>query len=314
MLRAGVIPVTALLLLAACQSPVVPVRNYTYNATFIADGRKYALSTSYQCHYEDLAWWSERGPGWHIRKGVAAIRIIGQLADGTAFEVLPFASTPDVFCSEHGGPIESQLFIATPDAGVASVGLSTDRIVPHKARLLQAALSFLGTDSGVFAAHKDWPTPTVPKQHFYRVQATYYDASLWKQDQNVLNMVGNKTIRWLDDARVWPFTEWTADDVAFARARQGNEWLNGYDDAGKRFPVALVGEAWRFNGPNNDVLIWRPAPAPPDVKHWSEPGITRWVEYDGHQIELSIRAFNRIFYEQKSQRLVEFRAVHVGLW
>lgn len=127
-------------------------------------------------------------------------------------------------------------------------------------------------------------------------------------------MVRNTSVPWLDDMNVWPFTKWTDDDVAFARARENHPRLSGYADAGKRFPVAIAGEEWHFSGPNNDVTVWRPAPVKPDVKHWNEPGITRWIEYDGHRIELPLHAYYRLFYEQKSDRLIEFRAVQVDLW
>jgi hypothetical protein len=313
-LKAGIVSTVMALSLAGCQPPVVPVRSYTFNATFVADGRQYVFSMPYQCHYEDLTWVSERGADWHVRKGMDALRIVGHLADGTAFEVLPSASTPDVFCSEHGGAVQSQLFIATSDGGAISVTPGTDAMTPHKARLSQTSLTLVSEDSARFLDHSKWPAPTKLGQHFYTVQARYYDASLWKQDPAIVTMVDNRTVRWLEDREAWPFDAWTDKDVAFARVRQRNRQLDEYADAGERFPLALVGDAWQFAGPDKDMTVWRPAPEQPDVKHWAEPGMTRWIDYDGHRIELSVHAYNRVFYEHKSDRLVEFRAVHVGLW
>jgi hypothetical protein len=302
---AGLISFVTLLSLAACQSPVVPVRSYTLNATFTADGRQYAFSTSYQCHFEDIAWVSERGPAWHIRKGTAAIRLIGRLEDGTDIEVLPSSDSPDVLCPEHSGEIASQLFIATPDGNVAGIKVGQDENAPHHAHLLRTTLSLAGTGSAAFSPREQWPAPTKPRRRFYTIQATYYDSTLWKP-QDIASMVNDKTIRWIDDANVWPFTQWAHSDVAVARSRQGIKQLSGYEDAGRRFSVAAAGEDWRFTGPNNDVTVWRPARMQPDSR--------QWIGYAGHRIELPLHLYYRLFYEQKFDRLIEFRAVYVDLW
>lgn len=304
--RAKFTSLAMLLVLAACQSPVVPVRSFTYDASFDVDGRRYVFSTSYQCHYEDVAWVSERGPGWHIRAGAASVRIIGRLDDGTPFEILPSSAAQETLCAEHVGNADSQLFIATPGGDVVGISSGTDKSAPHRARLLESSLSMTGTGSAAFADREHRPAPTKPARRFYTVQATYYDDALWKEQPAIAAMVRGKTIRWLEDARVWPFVEWTDADVAVERARQSSKQLSGYDDAGKRFPVTMAGETWRFTGPNDDARIWRP------LRTDANP--PRWIEYAGYRIELPVRNSNRLFYERKSDRLIEFRVVYVDLW
>lgn len=301
-------------LLSGCQLPLVPVHNYTFEASFIADGRQYSVSTTYQCHYEDMARLSMVGPDWHIRKGLEAVRIIGQLGDGSPFEILPPKATSDILCSEHVGPIASQLYIATADGGAISVDSTTSGVSPHGARLINSSLSLVSKETGVFLERQQWPSPTRAKRHFYTVQAVYYDASMWMPDQTIAKLVANKSVRWLDDEKDWPFNKWTDDDVAFARAREGKLRLNEYANVADRFPAALVGAEWKFIGPAQNVTVWRPALVQSDVMHTGDPVKTQWVEYFGHRIELPLNNFERIFYEPRSQRLVNFRAVYVDLW
>lgn len=305
-IKTKLISIPILLALVACQSPIVPVRSYTFNATFAADGRQYALSLAYQCHYEDIGWISARGPAWHVRKGTAAVRIIGRLNDGTAFEVLPSPEMANDFCPEHGGEITSRLFISTTEGNVRGLTAENDKDTPHQARLLQSTLKLVDTGYALFSERMQWPQQTTPAQHFYTIQATYYDSASWKQNPDIAALVHDKTVPWFDDATVWPFMQWTDNDVIVARARQHIKQLSGDNDAGKRFAVAPFGKDWRFAGPNDDVTTWRPARRQPESRDW--------IEYAGRRIELPLHRYDRLFYEEKSERLIEFRAVYIDLW
>lgn len=308
-----------LLLLMGCQAPLVKTRNLTFESRFIVNGKPYDLKTDYTCHYEDLKWLSERGKDWHIRGGVSTVRIIGNLADGSLFEVLPRPPYSDFsFCPDKTQTIDANIFIKLNDSQVESFNKNSITSANNTIKLLDARLSYSKSGVDKFVEVKNWPKQPNPAQHFYSVQATIYNSTSWKNRPEIVDLIRSKKIVWLKPGLTYPFSGWTNNDIEFARLRQYDKNINGYDDPANRIPLVPNGDSWLFVNPSRDAVQWRIEPLPSSQSE--EIGLVpsqkfkRWIVYGDSRIELPLRNYYRLFYEPEYDRLIEFRAEHVALW
>lgn len=311
------LPLLALLLLSGCQLPMVKTSNHSFSAKFIVDGKLYDLKTDYTCHYENTTWLSAHGYFWHIRDGISVVRVVGKLEDGSLFEVLPRSPYWNFsFC--HAGSIDASLFIQSNDLQVESFNKSKGVSTTRNVQLIDTKLTYNSSGLGVFVEAQSWPKQLTPTSSYYTVQATVYENSRWKNNPEIVDLIKSKKILWLESANSYPFLAWSNNDKAFAKLRQGDDKIDGYNDSAIRFSLIPDGDSWVFSSSNSNATKWRTEPLPSNLSEKNEltpsQKFKRWVVYGDTRIELPLRDYYRLFYEPEHDRLIEFRAEHVGLW
>lgn len=298
---------------------MVATRSYSFDTSFLVSGKQYDLKTTFTCHHEDLTIISTRGKDWHIREGSRAVRTIGSLEDGTRFEVLPRPKHWNYsFCPEQTEQIDVRLFVEGSGSQIESFdkfrNVSAARIV----EFMDSKLSYVGSGIAAFIEQQNWPSSVRPTKRYYTIQAVVYDSAVWKNKPQIVELIKNKKIIWLENGKTYPFTTWSANDVSFARLRQFDPSINGYTDLTPRLPLVPEGEAWSFSTVNRNAIQWRLEPVPSNTNEEREvvpsEKFKRWIAFRDIRIEIPLRKFYRTFYQPEDDRLLEFRVEHVDLW
>lgn len=323
------------LLLFGCQSPVVPVKNISYDVSVQVDGYTYKLTTKYKCYYEDIAWLSERGADWHIRGNEDPLKITGTLHDGSRFEALPFNlyrpndpySSSGGRCPEHSRDVETMFYIEDKRNPSHVEGFSTNDTTSnlHKVKILDSGLHI---DSfGVAPFHNpqhDKPGPVRDGKAYYTVSMTVLAApnlAMWK---GLGDFIQQKHLPWLIRGGDNPFHDWTSDDVDFSRNySQIFTWKTTRTTTGAPLADVVeyygtpIGDEWQLQQQNSQSASqWHAEP--PDIckidclnpEHMTK----KWIRYDGAHIEIEFSTYFRYFYDPVRNEIISLSVEHVHLW
>lgn len=301
--------------LTGCQNPIVKTHSYTLDTIFVVNGKRYEVKSEYTCYYEDLTWFSSRGPDWHARGGVDPARIIGSLEDGTVFEILPrwkYLNWGDNFCPGKSESIDARLFVENDSTHIESFDKLRNLSSSRNVELIDTKLSLVSSGLARFVESYDWPKAVQPSRRYYTVQAVIYEKTAWKnRNKEVADLITNKQITWLEDGKTYPFLKWTSNDVAFARLRESDPNLNGYSDPEERLPLIPKGDEWILLIQNRDPVQWLLESIRSNM---GSEKLSQWIVYKENRIELPTQKYYRTFYQPEYDRLIEFRIEHVDLW
>jgi hypothetical protein len=137
---------SVLLLANGCvQAPLVPTRTISYEVTLSINGERRQVATQYQCHFEDVSWFSQRGSQWHIR--ASNTRIVSaevSASNGRTFWISTLGD--DRAKSRDGGPLCPQQTVRVTSHPTANRPSMTGawRGVPE-VEILKSELVLLGT-------------------------------------------------------------------------------------------------------------------------------------------------------------------------
>lgn len=307
------------ILLSGCQSPIVAVRNFSFDSKFTVDGKLYDLKSPYACHHEDLTWISERGSDWHIREGDDKVRIVGTLDDGSVFEVLPYSSLWRFsFCKESTSEINARLYIDSKNNLIESFDKIRNTSSIHSVQLISTKTTLIDSSLDTFVDHHNWPKPTAAAKRYYTVRATIYENKAWNNRPEIVDLIRSKEILWLEKGKPYPFTVWSQNDVALARTGLLNKIIDGNADSTATLYLVPNGESWLFSGSKHNAIQWiiEPLPSNPSEERGAviSSKFKQWVVYEGTNIELPLRSYYRVFYEPEYDRLIKFEVEHVNLW
>ncbi len=308
------------LLLSGCQSPLVAKRNLRYEGRFDVDGSSYEFKSDYSCHYEDVSWLSERGRAWHNRAGGDRMKVVGRLSDGARYEVLPVR--PGVgygeTCEAKSEAVATLLFIELPDNRAESFDRVTDRSAYHKVTFLESKFTFSGTESVPFEPQENWAvnknTKVQTAKHYYSVWITEFAKENWADAAGlgVREYVKTKKIPWMGLEKKYPFVGWTKDDAAFARDHMG----------ALRWPKSNFSLAPDINDRGTwatssqfDGTVWQADPVRTEGStDEMSTSLKAWVNYKGSRIEIPLKDYYRLLYDEQRDRIVKVRVEHIDLW
>ena len=300
---------------------MVGVRNLSYEMRFDVDGHHYEFKYDYSCHYEDVSWISTRGPSWHDRSG-KKIRIIGQLSDGSRFAALPLVPSYGnaVTCPDKTEEVKSRLFIEMPNGQVESFDNAGDASALRRVSILGSRIRFIGSALASFEPPESRPrnTQALPNvsRRYYTIWLSEYGKPSGKDPYGlaIQDYINQRKIPWLESGTTFPFTGWSNDDAKFAR-----EYKGALRSAQAKIPLVMDGapeESWRVETPPGAVR-WVAEPVANTATATNAktpPMISRWVAYNGNQIEVPLQNYYRLFYDQQRERIIEFSVSHVDLW
>ena len=303
--------VSAMLLGGCINSPLVPSRSITYEVSFNADGKVYQVNKQFQCHYEDVSLFSQRGSLWHIREGIQASVIIGQLTGGEPFQIhvqsVPTASRGfnNSRCVSETTDVRSMVFLEDPLDGGQLISFDHQRTTApkHQLKILSSRLVLRGAGLGILKEPSYKPPPE-PRRMFYRLAVTRYPHGDWAKLSRLKDVVEQKRVPWLERGNAYPFTGWGGDDVAIARAY--GTFLNGFPGTRETSPLIpnAAGDEWREPSAEDSAWHWRDeASAAPRV----------WTAYKGSRIEVPISSYYRLLYDPESGDLVRLQRVQFAL-
>ena len=314
---------SSILLLSACQSPLVAMRNLSFEGKFEVNGERHEFNVPYSCHYEDVSWLSERGASWHNRAGSGLVKVIGKLSDGSRFEVLPVRPRAGYgeTCANQPEAVTARLFIELPNSNVESFDKPSSRSVIHKVTSLESSFAFKGTASAAYEPQEKWAinkrreAPATVR--YYTVWVTEYGKENWgdRFGSGIRDFIEARKIPWLDRGTVFPFSAWSDNDVKFAREYRG----------ALRWPTSQVSltpsddsnEIWSA-GKSTGTIRWVLEPAAVnDAEKWrgaTMDKFKRWIEYRGSRIEIPLKDYYRLLYDKERDRILQFRVEHVDLW
>lgn len=306
-------------LLAGCQSPMVATRSYSFDTVVVANGKQYGLRKEYVCHHEDLTWISSRGKDWHIREGANTVRVLGLLDDGAKIQVMPRAKFwNDRFCPDATAPADVRVFVELDESNVEGFDRLKSEGYQHKVTVVDSKIVSTGSGLASFVEHTDWPKAPKAAKRYYTIYAAFYKREDWKHKPEIDSLIKSRRILWFEEGKVYPFTSWSDDDVAFARLRQMDSRIDGYTDAAPKMPLKATGEDWALSGDSRRAIQWRiePAPANQSEEREATPSakFKRWIIFGNSRIEIPLRSYYRTFYQPEQDRLLEFRVEHVDLW
>lgn len=303
------------ILLSGCQSPLVATRSYSFDTTFVVNGKQYEVKTPYTCHYENSTWLSAGGKYWHIREGRGVVRAIGLLEDGTRFEAFPI---PRDYCPTKTESIDVRLFVEKDGSQIESFDRLRNLSAARNVEFIDTKLTNSGSGLAAFVEYSSWPPQIVPAKRYYTAQAVVYQNTAWKNKPEIVELIKSKKILWLENGKTYPFSTWTENDVAFAKLRQFDPDINGYTDHTPRLPLAPDGENWVFSTEDRNAIQWHLEPLPSSASEeraWApSEKFKRWIIFKGSHIEIPLRDLYRTFYQPEYDRLLEFRVEHVDLW
>lgn len=306
------------LICSGCQFPLVTKRNLSYEGHFDVDGHRYDFKYDYSCHFEDVSWISERGASWHNRAGYGPIK--GQLLDGSRYEVRP--ARPHIgyggTCEAKSEAVPTRLFIELKNNRVESFDRVSDRSPYHKITALESKFVFNGTESVPYEPQEKWGTNTnTTKQkatRYYTVWITEYTNENWSGPigLGVREYINTKKIPWIGLAKNFPFSGWSNDDAQFAR-----EYAQAL-----RWPKSQVTLTPNINDKvtwvvdeNSSNIIWL---AEPLENNSSTNGVgsnfKTWINYKGNQIEVPLKHYYRLLYDEQRDRIIKVRIEHIDLW
>lgn len=223
-MRCLIASAASILLLSACQLPLVAMRNFSYEGKFEVNGEQHEFNVPYSCHYENMNWVSSYGEHWHDRAEVS-LRVIGKLSDESRFAVRPVDNFGHYTktCSNPPEAVATRLFVELPTGHVESFDKPGHRSATHHVTALESRFVFRGTRGAVFEPQENWEVnkrreaPEVVE--YYSVWVTEYGKNNWEDryGSGIRDFIEARKIPWLDDGTVFPFSEWSNDDAEFAR-------------------------------------------------------------------------------------------------
>jgi hypothetical protein len=150
-----------ILVLAGCQPPAVKTRTLRYAVSYSVDGVIYEASMEYKAYYEDLSYFSERGPEWHIR-GNAPIEIYGTLRNGSRFSVQPATretpglTHPEIYFPDGSSEVKSGFFLSVDPTNSQLVEVDANHLnaVGHQIKILKETISLEHSGVGLFSSRK----------------------------------------------------------------------------------------------------------------------------------------------------------------
>ena len=309
------------LLIAGCQSPLVTMRRLSYEGRFAVDGNQYAFKSDYNCHYEDVSSFSERGPSWHNRAGSGQVKVIGRLSDGARYQVVPIrpSSGYNETCEDKTEAVATRLFIELADGRVESFDKIGDHSADHKVTLLESRFAFNGSAITSFEPQENWAgTKKAQPQavtRYYTVWLSEYASDNWEKRPGVREYIKTKKIPWIESGKSFPFNGWSNDDAEFAREHRGAlRWKKLQTPL---TPSADREEIWRLAA-HASTIRWVLESIPADGAERSNrpnlKGLTRWIEYKGSRIEIPIQHYYRLLYDEERDRIIQISVEHVDLW
>lgn len=317
----------ALLMSTGCvQLPLVAVRNVSHEIAFEVDGKLLKNAQDFRCHFEDLTWISSRGKDWHIRESVNATRVQGTLPTGNKYQAIvrqsnaTYSSLVDSeVCVSNSQAVESYLYVESRTGQVERFDQTRTLGSNLSIHNLQSRLTVLGEAADAFKEQKEWPRSVRPSSRYYTIAMTIYERSQWSDLSDVAALIRSGKIPPLNPDGIYPFENWSADDVAIARLRQAEKRLNVYFPTGAgKVPFKSNGHAWTpapnireaiqyLESPNKaNALQQGPVTAATTSK--------QWVLHNGSRIQVPLGTYYRFFYEPKLDRLVQFMSEEVDLW
>ena len=292
----------ALIVLSACQSPVVRTRDYSFAATYSEAGREVSVAQSYRCFLENQTWLSEAGPTWHTRSPAEqTIRL--KLASGqpAIIQPLPRTAKTAAECPDQESALPSALFIPLPnDQGLMGFdGWNTDGD-GATIRLLSAEVKRLG---GGEAAFKPTPSTPDPRRFYYTVSGAFFRGPEIDRMGLRAYVAARRSI-WLTPGSTWRFASWTAEDVQAARTLGKPQLYSPQDGLGT--PGTWSDGRWTLSDtPSHAAMTWfrlaKPiAPASPDS---SLPKTL--VRYKSFEFELPTEKYSGFhFYDPAADELI----------
>lgn len=311
------------LLLSACQSPLVAMRNLSYEGKFEVNGEQYEFNVPYGCHYEDVSWISSRGASWHNRAGSGLVKVIGKLSDGSRFEVLPVRpwSGYGETCADQPEAATARLFIEQPTGRVESFDNPSSRPVTHKVTALESRFVFKGAAIAAYEPQENWATnkrrEAPATVRYYTVWVTEYGKDNWedRRRSGIRDFIDARKIPWLNSGTVYPFSRWSDDDVKFAREYRGA--LRWPASQVSLIPSADANEIWSA-AKSAGTIQWVREPVPVNDEEKRRAAtmdkFKRWIEYRGSRIEIPLKDYYRLLYDKERDRILQFRVEHVDLW
>lgn len=310
-------------LLSACQSPLVTMRNLSYEGRFEVDGERHEFNKPFSCHYEDVSWVSERGASWHNRAGSGIVKVLGTLSDGSRFQVLPIFKWAGYgeTCADQPESVSTRLYIELPSGRVESFDEPSSRATTHKVTALESRFVFKGTASAAYEPQENWAKnkrrEAPASVRYYTVWVTEYGKDNWGDHfgPGIRDFIKTRKIPWLDSGTAFPFSAWSDDDVKFAREHRG----------ALRWPAAQIlltpstdtNEIWVV-AKSAGTIQWLVEPVPENdaekLRGATMDKFKRWIEYRGSRIEIPLKNYYRLLYDKERDRILQFRVEHVDLW
>ena len=299
--------------LVGCQSPVVAKRDYSYTVVFTVDGESYRAALDWSCFHEKANWinMGDDSAAWHPRmiEGVKnGFRAMGELRDGSRFEVLPVNFSEDYAykpCPADGLSLKSAVFIQ--DAGdpqrVTEFDDMRSKNHAHKVHILESKVTLNASGLSTFTDSNYWPTAAIAKSYFYSITMTIYAASLWSKDIHVSDFVKQRKIDWISKNGTYPATIETNGDGDFAGT---------FIVYVERSPSFVPPEP-RYLTPTADSWIADDRAFATDWISGSGRGVA-WVTYEGSKIEIPLDRGIRFVFDSSRNEVIGFRVERVALW
>lgn len=301
--------------LFGCQSPLVMTKKFSLQAKFIANGKEYGAETNYTCHYEDLTWISSRGADWHIREGIYQAKISGKLEDGRSFQILPIPKDWSYkFCPSGPDALQARLFVESQNSRIDSFDEDKNLSATDNIKLIDTKITITGAGLSSFVEQKEWPHLPAPTKRYFTVHAKIYENLLWKNRLDIAKLIESKKILWFEKNKSYPFSEWSDNDVKFARMRSSY-----FDKLAPQFYLMVENDVWIIPDSKNKAIQWerQPMPLNDEERNQRSPSqkFKRWISYRGSLIEVPINgSYYRLFYEPEYDRLIMFASEHVALF
>jgi hypothetical protein len=303
------------------QSPLVPEMVRNYEGQFDLNGESYDFKYEYLCYYERPSWIFAGGAFWHRRNG--ELKIISSLSNGAKYQIQPIFSwsSDDIPCVKKDGPVESRLFIELSNGRVASFDKADDAYATFTLSALSSRISPVQTTFAKYQPPEKKGYPQTKKQStsYYSVWISEFASNNWSdlRGHGIREYIANGKIPRLKRNKEYPFFEWSDTDVAFAREHFGS--LRWPQLVRPLLPDASAHETWKVS--NDKAAIWvKERISVDDSEKWGSATLkepekfNRWTEYRGARIEVPLRSYYRLLYDEERNLLIKIYAQRVELW